>query len=624
MMKQAHRRRGLDRVLHAAAALALATLIPLGAASAAPGGVPGAPAWAGGPGGGSGGPGGPGGQPPGQNDPPGNIPRQLTLIQMGDIHGHLIPRPNLRSDGNGQLEGGLAHMYTLIQEIEADNPRRTLLFNTGDTIQGGAEALYTEGQAVVDILDLFGIDGFAPGNWDYVYGTERFVELFGSGRWGAVAMNVYYSDELYPERAGELVLPPYIMKNVNGIRVAILGISSERAINALGAWRTEGLIFTGEGDELPGWIDVVRNQERADVVVLLSEYGLAKNIDLANRYPGIDVLLSSDMHEETPEPIYSTNGTLISEAGQDGTQVAEVTLNMRGKQIVSKEYEWHTVTSESIPAHPLIAAQVEEERFPFVSDGGFQLHENPINQTFLERPIDTVEGYTATGLYRGNFSQEALPGVIEGTSHDFLADAFRDQAEADIGSIRGFRYGTHVEPGEILLEDLFHYMPVGPQIAKITILGQQLKNQMENSADGAFNDDVFLWTGGWFFGYSGVRADLDPYAPKGSRFTNIEVMRWGTDTWEPLDLTAEYTYAGYWFEQNPQFVNGIMTTGEVDVVTDPMGMTTDATDVVSRYLVEQGIVEPVTGRINLLEPLPPYLYGNPEIQPLQGVPVGNL
>lgn len=380
-------------------------------------------------------------------------------------------------------------MYTLIQGIEVENPRRTLLFKTGDTIQDSAEALDTEGQAIVDVLDHFGIDGFAPGNWDYVYGTDRFIELFGSGRWGAVAMNVYYSDELYPERAGELVLPPYIMKNIDGIRVAILGISSERAINAMGAWRTEGLVFTGEGEELPHWIDVVRNQERADVVVLLSEYGLAKNIDLANRCPGIDVLLSADMHEETPEPIYSTNGTL--------------------------------------------------------------------------QPNDTG----AANRHRGRVYR---PGSVP---RQFLAGGFAGRHRRDVARLpgrcvsRSGRGGHRFDPrlpvwnsrapGSILIEDLYHYMPIGPQIAKITNTGQQLKNQMENAADGSFIDDVFIWTGGWFFGYSGVRADMDPYASKGSRFTNIEVMRWGSATWEPLDLAAGYTYAGYWFEQEPESVNDI-------------------------------------------------------------------
>ena len=36
---------------------------------------------------------------------------EVTLVHTGDIHGHMVPRPNVRSDGNGQLEGGLARLY---------------------------------------------------------------------------------------------------------------------------------------------------------------------------------------------------------------------------------------------------------------------------------------------------------------------------------------------------------------------------------------------------------------------------------------------------------------------------------------------------------------------------------
>jgi 2',3'-cyclic-nucleotide 2'-phosphodiesterase (5'-nucleotidase family) len=101
--------------------------------------------------------------------------KTIKLIHIGDIHGHLIPRPNLRSDGSGQKEGGLARMYTEIKKIRNKN---TILINTGDTIQGSAEALYTRGQALVDVVNMFKIDAFAPGNWEFVYGTERFRETF--------------------------------------------------------------------------------------------------------------------------------------------------------------------------------------------------------------------------------------------------------------------------------------------------------------------------------------------------------------------------------------------------------------------------------------------------------------
>ena len=66
----------------------------------------------------------------------------------------------------------------------------------------------------------------------------------------------------------------------------------------------------------------------------------------------------------------------------------------------------------------------------------------------------------------------------------------------DIGAIRGFRYGAHVAPGPIRMEDLYHFIPIGPMIAKGEIAGRQLKGQIESSADGSLNPQVQNWTGG--------------------------------------------------------------------------------------------------------------------------------
>src|SRR5262245_26630029 len=81
-------------------------------------------------------------------------------------------------------------------------PERALL-NTGDTIQGSAEVLFTRGQAIADVVDQFKIDYFAPGNWDFVYGSQRFLELFGGNkaRWGAIFANLYYDGEPFAEVA---------------------------------------------------------------------------------------------------------------------------------------------------------------------------------------------------------------------------------------------------------------------------------------------------------------------------------------------------------------------------------------------------------------------------------------
>lgn len=544
----------------------------------------------------------------------------LTLLQTGDIHGHLIPRPCLRCEDVPQL-GGLAYMYTKIQQVRASNPN-TLLFNTGDTIQGGAEALFTKGQAVVDILDQFGYDGYAPGNWDYVYGIDRFLELFAGGRWGGVAANVYYDEAVYPDKIGQTLLPPYRILEVDGLKIGLLGLSSERAINALGPWVTKGIKFTADGAELPGYIDTLRNTEKVDLVILVSEFGLAKNVYFGENLDGIDVILSSDMHEESPEPVVTRNGTIVTEVGQDGTRLGQLDLRIRRGKIMNWNYTFHTIDTRRIRPNLKIAAMIRSQRKEFIASPFFRPHVNPINGAVLKTPIDRVVGSAVIGLHRSNFTDTNMAASVEGTSSDFLADAFRVEAAANIGQIRGFRYGTNIAPGPIKLEDLYHFMPVGAQIAKVSITGQTLKNQLEGSAEGSFNPDIFAWTGGWLNGYSGLRFDLDVYASRGKRIQNLKVLNLQTNAYEPVNLSATYQFSGYWYAQNPTDVGGVKVATAPVPLRGANGETLDATDVVVNYLKTRA-ANPELNRVNLLYPLPPPVYGNREEQPLKGVPTAH-
>lgn len=554
---------------------------------------------------------------PVQRPAPDSKTMKLTLLQMGDIHGHMIPRDHLRRDGNGAQLGGLAYMYSKIQEIRGKNPN-TLLFNTGDTIQGGAEALYTKGQAIVDVLDQFGVVGFAPGNWDYLYGAERFLELFGNGRWGGVAANVYYDPAIYPDKAGQTVLPPYRILNMNGLKIGLMGLSTERITLAPGPFATAGFIATSEGEEVPGIVDILRNEEKVDLVIMVSEFGLAKNVYFAENYPGIDIILSADMHEETREAITAGNGTIITEVGQDGTRLGQIDLDIRDGKIANWKYTFHTIDTLTIKPNRQIAQLVAEKRKAFVAGKSFKNHVNPFNGMILKTPIDKVVGKADVALYRANYSDDTVPGAVEGTSHNFLADAFREEASADIGHIRGFRYGTHIAPGDIKLEDLYHYMPIGPQVAKTTITGQMLKDDLESNATGSFNPEIFQWTGGWQQALSGVKYDLDVYASGGGKIQNPQVFNKATAQWEPLDLTKSYSYAGYWYDQAPKKVGAFVSSNPVTPVKGAAGETLDGTEVVVNYL-KTHTANPGENRIRLLNPLPAPAYGNAEIQPLKGV-----
>lgn len=544
---------------------------------------------------------------------------QITIIQTGDFHGHLVARPNLRSNADypGQMVGGLARVAAKIKEIQAGKggAGNSLLLHTGDTIQGSGEALYTRGQALVDVVDMLGIDHFAPGNWDYVYGTDRFVELFGDNgktlpaqalgdpnnknfgnRWGALAANLYYTSNAngappdptsfssdqganltqaeynnyvsWYMQHGTRVLKPYAVHTINGVKIGVLGCTTSRGPQVVGKWVTAGMEFTDCRNEAKTFTKILRTVEQVDVVVMITEIEIGRNIELVKTLGDdehIDIVLNSDMHEESIAPIKVKHGTdkttWILEAGQDGTLLNEVTLSVHEGTVTGMEHHAHRI-DDRITEDVAVANKVAQVRAPYnenfdasIPCGTGSPYLNPFTKsTCLKGPLSETIGTTKVGLQRNNYSDEDMPAVIEGSSHDLIADAIRWWAKSDLATVRGFRYGTHVAPyGAITRNDLYHYIPIGARVGKVSrITLNQLRNQVDNSSlavfsstpgavvtprpaynnatyavygtangtspgaglpGGGLDGNSLGFGGGWMFSYSGegFHMDFDPY-----------------------------------------------------------------------------------------------------------------
>jgi hypothetical protein len=170
------------------------------------------------------------------------------------------------------------------------------------------------------------------------------------------------------------------------------------------------------------------------------------------------------------------------------------------------------------------------------------------------------------------------------------------------------------------MEDLYHFIAIGPMIAKGTVKGWQLKSQLESSVEGALSPAVSEWTGGWLFNFSGLTARIDPAAPKGKSASDLRIKRAGSREFAELDLDANYTYASYYYAADPTLINVLPAT-EIEVVRDETGTPLDGVDVVVRYLASLPgrRADPGPARLTLVRPLPPPAFGNSEIQPLRGV-----
>ncbi|KPK40990.1 MAG: hypothetical protein AMJ69_00265 [Gammaproteobacteria bacterium SG8_47] len=575
--------------------------------------------------------------------------KNLTLIHIGDIHGHTTPRPNLRSDNpDGRMEGGLARMYTKIHEIKKRS-KNPLVVNTGDTTQGSGEALYTRGQALVDVVDMLGVDAFAPGNWEFVYGPDRFKEFFGdkgtSKRWGALGSNLYntapadangnivgaydstkafdadghipasiarvhttaqydaWSD--WYANNGERVLPPYKIHNIHGVKAGVIGCTTRRGPQVVGSWVVDGIEFTDCIKEVPKFVKELRAQN-VDVVALITEIEVGVNIEMVRENPElsgdnyIDVILNSDMHEETVQPVeistydFATTGhkTLLIEEGQDGTMLGELSLVLSGGHVKSYEFTAHRI-DDSIEEDKAVARKVAEVRAPFTTDFDAcaasdtcreTYHKNSFSGTYLQGSLDSVVGSTLVGLHRSNYSHEDMPAVLEGTSHDFVADAIRWWSQADIATVRGFRYGTHIPVGEITRNDLYHIIPIGARVGKASrVHVGQIRNQVDNSSQAVFSSDPgdpwvrsapynnMGWAGGWLFAYSAdeFSVKFDPYwfrtAPGDSRARDLTVAM-PCDRLPSVLTTAEIT-AGETKSEKDRCLDGDDGTNDGKAIT---------------------------------------------------------
>jgi 2',3'-cyclic-nucleotide 2'-phosphodiesterase (5'-nucleotidase family) len=406
---------------------------------------------------------------------------------------------------------------------------------------------------------------------------------------------------------------------------------------------------------------------------MISELEMARDIALAETNAGIDVILNSDMHERTIEPIVTSTGTVIVEEGQDGTMIGELKLEVHRGKLDHWEWKPHIIT-DRIREDRTIAAKVAQVRKPYLAGDFIAGQQVTIggNTTTLVRPVDEVIAYSNIDLHRSNFMNEDLPGVVEGSSHDLIADAMRWASGADTAAIRGFRYGTHIPAGgAISMEDIYHYVPVAAKLGRSPkACGADLKFQIEQSSLGTFSPDPIAWAGGWMFGYSNVSFDLDacdgfmgatptPIGSAGAwqtfRGTNIAVGGNPIDINDPYNSTTQacksgspgYAVAGYWYADDPTTINNcnpcrgrliqaVATDGQVIAVKGP-GITAplpdsnsllDVTEAVVNYLrapvSEGGLNGLVTAenlplhRINVkrLPTINPYNFN--VIQPLRG------
>ena len=418
----------------------------------------------------------------------------------------------VRAAGAYGRMGGFTHLATLVAKLRSTRPG-ALLLDGGDTWQGSATSLWTRGQDMIDAQKLLGVD-VMTGHWEFTYGAERVRQVVANdfaGRIDFVAQNIRTAD------FGDPVFPPYVIRSVNGIPIAVVGQAFPYTPIANPRYMVSEWTFGIQEESLQKAVDDARG-EGAQAVVLLSHNGMDVDLKLASRVTGIDVILGGHTHDGVPRPTIVTNRggkTVVSNAGSNGKFLAVVDLDVKGGKVADFRYRLLPVFSRLLPPHRAMAEHIRNVRAPFAAK--------------LDEKLAVTEGL----LYRrGNFN---------GTADQLILDALMAEKDVPIAFSPGFRWGTALLPGQaIRMEDLMDQTAITyPNVTVNEFSGETLKTILEDVADNLFNPDPYYQQGGDMVRVGGMSYAIDPNAPMGRRITRMELNG------RPIDAGRTYKVAGW-------------------------------------------------------------------------------
>ncbi len=426
--------------------------------------------------------------------------------------------------------GGFAQIKTVVDFLRGSFGKdKTLFLDGGDTWQGSWTSLQTRGKDMVGALNLLGVD-VCTGHWEFTYKDVEVMENLKLLKADFVAQNVKVKEDAFmngtkiAEQAFSedtaRMFKPYVIKDLNGVRVAVIGQAFPYTTIANPAYNMPDWTFSIDPEGMQEVVDEVRKNEKVDAVIVISHNGFDVDQKMAQVCTGIDFIMGGHTHDGVPEavPVKNANGTTyVCNAGSNGKFINVLDLDVQNGKIKDFKFTLLPIFSDLIPENKEMKSYVEGVRKPFLKD--------------LNRVIATTD---QTLYRRGNFN---------GSWDQIICDALRDVKGADISLSPGFRWGTSVMPGQpITFDDLATQTAMTyPETYARDLRGSDIKDILEDVADNLFNPDPFYQQGGDMVRTSGISYRIDPSKSMGERITNMHL----TSNGKAIEANKMYKVAGW-------------------------------------------------------------------------------
>lgn len=397
----------------------------------------------------------------------------ITILSTTDLHGNIYP---IDYNTNQPDARGLARVATVVKQARKETPD-LLLLDSGDTIQGTPLTYYhakidnKPPDPMMTVMSAMGYDAMAVGNHEYEFGWDVLNKARAEARFPWLSANTYKkgTDQTYFE--------PFTIKQVSGVRIGILGLTTPGMASLDDPERYYSKIEVREPvSEARKWVAVLRQKEHVDLVIIAMHMGLEVDLRTGEKNPGqmpnenaalaiaqqvagVDVILMGHTHREVPSMYI--NGVLLAQADKWGRCVARVDLYLE-----KSDGRWKVAakSARTIPVGDQVEADPEIIRIaePY----------HRATQAWLGRVI----GESAVEMRAGEerFRDTAILDLVQRVQ--------LEAGHADVSMSMSLNPKARIPKGPVTIRDiigLYEYEAV-PIVIEVT--GKQLKEALEHSA----------------------------------------------------------------------------------------------------------------------------------------------
>ncbi len=386
----------------------------------------------------------------------------LRIVETSDVHGAFFP---YNFTERRDMSGTMARVSSYIKRQRKEMGNRLILLENGDILQGQPTCYYTNFVATdkpniaAEVVNYLKYDAQTFGNHDVEVGHkvyDKWIKELDCPTLGANIINT---------ETGKPYVDPYLIIEREGVRVAILGMLTPAIPNWLHQNLWTGMRFEEMVSCAKRWVKILREQEKADVVIGLfhsgwdggivtDEYDEDATQKVAEQVKGLDVIFFGHDHRERNTTV---KNVLCLDPSCNAQKVAVATIQVRGGKVISKKGELVDVTKEPL-------------------DEDFMRHFQPrIDEVkaFVERKI---------GVFNENMlSRDAFFGPAAFV--DLIHQLQLEHTGADVSFTAPLTFNSEIKAGPVYQSDMFKLYRFENGIYVVRMTGKEIRNFLEMSYD---------------------------------------------------------------------------------------------------------------------------------------------